>query len=69
MKDKIIKTKVYAEAGIKEYWVANFQKRQLIVFREPQDSEYATKFTLSEGIVYPVSFPSLAVEVNRIISQ
>ena len=68
-KDLNVKTKVYAEAGIQEYWVVNLPKRQLIVFREPQDSEYATKFTTSEGAIYPVTFPNLAVEVKRIISQ
>ena len=68
-KDLNIKTKIYAEAGIKEYWVANLQKRQLIVFRNPQDSDYAAKSTLSEGLVYPLAFPELAVEVKRIISE
>ena len=68
-KDLNLKTKLYAEAGIKEYWVANLQKRQLIVFREPQEIEYASKSTLSEGVVYPLAFPDLAVEVQRIISE
>ncbi|MGK7896614.1 MAG: Uma2 family endonuclease [Xenococcus sp. (in: cyanobacteria)] len=68
-KDLSIKTKIYAEAGIKEYWLANLKKRQLIVFREPQDTEYASKSTVSEGVIYPLAFPDLAVEVKRIISQ
>ena len=68
-KDLKVKTKIYAEAEIKEYWVVNLKKRQLIVFREPQETEYAVKFTLSEGMVYPVMFRDLAVEVNKIISQ
>lgn len=68
-KDLNDKTKIYAEVGIKEYWVVNLRKRQLIVFREPQETEYASKFTLNEGVVYPSAFPNLAVEVGRIISQ
>ena len=67
-KDLTVKTKIYAEVGIKEYWVVNLKKRQLIVFREPQESEYASKLTLSTGEIYPLSFPDVAVSVNSIIS-
>ncbi len=67
-KDLTVKTKIYAEVGIKEYWVVNLKKKQLIVFREPQEAEYASKSTLSTGEVYPLSFPDVAVSVNSIIS-
>ncbi|MGK7950273.1 MAG: Uma2 family endonuclease [Xenococcaceae cyanobacterium] len=67
-KDLTVKTKIYAEVGIKEYWVVNLKKKQLIVFREPQETEYASKSTLSTGEVYPLSFPDVAVSVNSIIS-
>ena len=67
-KDLTVKTKIYAEVGIKEYWVVNLKKKQLIVFREPQETEYASKSTLSTGTVYPLSFPDVAVSVNSIIS-
>ena len=68
-KDLNIKTKIYAEAGIEEYWVVNLKKRQLVIFRDPQESEYASKSTFSDGVVYPLTFPDLAVEVKRIISK
>ncbi|EAZ89801.1 Uma2 family endonuclease [Crocosphaera chwakensis] len=68
-KDLNVKTKIYAEAGIKEYWVVNLKKRQLIIFREPQETEYTSKSTVSTGVIYPLAFPHLAVEVNAIISQ
>jgi Uma2 family endonuclease len=67
-KDLNLKTKIYVEVGINEYWVVNLKKRQLIVFREPQETEYASKSTLSTGIIYPLAFPDIAVEVNAIIS-
>lgn len=68
-KDLRVKTKIYAEAGIKEYWVVNLKRRQLIVFREPQDVEYALRSTLSTGTIYPLAFPDFAVEVSAIISE
>ena len=67
-KDLEIKSKIYAQDSIPEYWVVNLKKRQLIVFRDPQDGQYATKFTLSEGTIFSLAFPDLAVAVNSIIS-
>ncbi|MBW4668511.1 MAG: Uma2 family endonuclease [Cyanomargarita calcarea GSE-NOS-MK-12-04C] len=67
-KDLEMKSKVYAEARIPEYWVVNLRKRQLIVFREPQDGEYASKSTLTVGTVYPSALPDVAVSIDLIVS-
>lgn len=67
-KDLATKSKVYAEAGIAEYWVVNLQKLHLVVFREPLDGEYATKFTLTEGSIQPLAFPDISVVVAQIIN-
>jgi Uma2 family endonuclease len=67
-KDLNVKTQIYAEVNIREYWVVNLKKRQLIVFKEPQEAEYASKSTLSTGVIYPVAFPDVSVEVNAIVS-
>lgn len=68
-KDLEIKTKIYAEAKISEYWVVNLVKRELIIFRDPQNGEYTSKLTLTDGIIYPLAFPDLAVSVEAIISS
>lgn len=68
-KDLEIKTKVYAEVGILEYWVVNLRRRQLIVFRDTQDGEYASKSTFTEGTIYPLAFPDVAVSVDAIVSR
>ena len=68
-KDLDIKTKVYAEVEIVEYWVVNLSKRQLIVFRDAQDGEYASKSTFTGGSIYPLAFPDVAVSVDAIVSS
>jgi Uma2 family endonuclease len=68
-KDLETKTKVYAEAKIPEYWVVNLKKRQLIVFREPQEQEYASKSTIMSGNIYPLAFPNVAIAVDAIVSS
>jgi Uma2 family endonuclease len=69
VKDVETKTKIYAEVGIPEYWVVNLKKRQLIVFRDPQDGDYASKFTLTEGTVNPIAFPDIIISVSAIVSN
>jgi Uma2 family endonuclease len=67
-KDLETKSKVYAEVKIREYWVVNLQKRQLVVCRDPQDGQYASKSTLTIGTVYPLAFPDIAVSIDLIVS-
>lgn len=67
-KDLELKRQLYAAAGIPEYWVANLQTRQLIIFRDPQNGDYNSRMTLAEGEIAPLAFPDLAVAVASIIS-
>ncbi|HZT41277.1 MAG TPA: Uma2 family endonuclease [Chthonomonadaceae bacterium] len=38
--DLIVKARLYARAGIPEYWVLDLNARQLHIHREPADGEY-----------------------------
>jgi Uma2 family endonuclease len=68
-KDLDLKSKIYAEVGIPEYWVVNLRARHLVVFRNPQDGEYKSKSTLTEGAIYPSAFPDIAISISEIISN
>ncbi|MEH1815553.1 MAG: Uma2 family endonuclease [Nostoc sp.] len=68
-KDLETKSKIYAEAGILEYWVVNLKKFHLVVYREILDAEYATKLTLTGGIIQPLAFPDVSVAVEQIINS
>jgi len=68
-KDLNFKSQVYAEANIPEYWVVNLPEKHLVVFRQPQNGKYTTKLTLTSGIVYPISFPEIAISVDIIICR
>ena len=67
-KDLQTKSKIYAEVEIPEYWVVNLKRRQLVVFRDPEDGEYASKVTLNGGTISPLAFPDVAVSVDSIVS-
>lgn len=68
-KDLEKKSKIYAEVSLPEYWVVNLKKMYLVVFRDPLDGEYATKFTLTAGEIKPLAFPDVSVSVEQIIDR
>lgn len=68
-KDLAIKSKIYAQAGISEYWVVNLKKLHLVVFREILDGEYATKLTLTAGTIQTLAFPDISISVEQIINS
>jgi len=67
-KDLEVKSKIYAEVGIREYWIVKIQTDELIVMRDPIEGEYQTEFTLRDGVIQPIAFPDLDIEVLKIIN-
>lgn len=63
------KSKIYAEANIREYWVVNLKTSHLVVFREPLNGDYATKFTLNTGTIKPLAFDDINISVEQIINR
>ncbi len=48
-KDTEVKAQIYAQAGIRDYWVLDVLNRQLHVFREPSANGYLSKVILTDG--------------------
>lgn len=68
-KDLGIKRRIYAEVGIREYWVVNLKKSELTVFRDPQDGDYRSETTLTTDTIAPLAFPDLSISVDRILNS
>lgn len=68
-KDLEEKSKVYAAAGIAEYWVINLQQMKLVVFRSPISGEYQSKETLETGLIAPLAFPDVSISIERLLGQ
>ncbi len=68
-KDLEIKTKIYAAAGIPEYWIINLQTMQLIVFRSPTEDGYQFRDTLTQGTISLLAFPDVAIAVERLLGS
>lgn len=68
-KDLGAKQLAYAEAGILEYWVVNLKNLQLVRFLEPTIDGYQTKAILTSGMISPIAFPEISIEVQRMFSS
>jgi Uma2 family endonuclease len=68
-KDLDSKSKVYAAAGISEYWVVNLQKMELVVMRDPVEGEYRSQIICLSGTVSPLAFPEVSIEVAKLLRK
>jgi len=68
-KDLEVKSKTYAKAGIREYWVINLKRMELVIFRDPSDEDYREKRTLTDGEVSPLAFAEVSIAVNRLLRR
>ncbi|MGV0025944.1 Uma2 family endonuclease [Phormidesmis priestleyi] len=67
IKDTEVKRRIYAQAGIPEYWVVNLKKMELMVYREPFAGDYLSQITLTDGEIRPVGFPDVVISVRRLL--
>ncbi len=61
------KRMLYASAGVAEYWVIDVQKRQMTIFKDLQGDDFLNQTTVSNGIIYPIAFPDVAIEVEKLV--
>jgi Uma2 family endonuclease len=63
-----IKDKLYAQAGIVDYWVLDVRNRQLHIFRNPTPTGYTSHLILTEpSEIAPQSFPSFTLPLTAIL--
>lgn len=66
--DRTTKARLYARAGIPEYWVLDLNGRRLLVFREPQAGAYGDCLEFGEAAsVGPLNRPDDAVAVASLL--
>lgn len=67
--DRNRKSRIYAIAGIPEYWIVNLEAQQIEVFRQPQPSgEYLERFVAKRGeSLAPLGAPGAKLRVDDMI--
>jgi Uma2 family endonuclease len=66
-KDRVIKTEIYAESGVPEYWIVNVRGRTVEVRTRPRDGTY-TRVELREAgdTLRPIKLRGFSLPVARI---
>ena len=64
------KLELYAECGIKDYWVVNVKHYRIERFRKPRRGIYSDRTTFDyESTLSPLAFPKIKLEVERLCSK
>lgn len=66
-KDLNEKTLTYARNRIMEYWVIDLPNKKLWIFTNPQNGKYLEQKTIITGIIKPVYFPNIDIEVDKLL--
>ena len=66
--DQIVKSALYARAGIPEYWILDLNARQLHIHREPANGEYAVVTVHTETeTVHLTAHPGASIAIAEIL--
>jgi Uma2 family endonuclease len=66
-KDRLLKTGIYAAAGVPEYWIVNLEEMVVEVHTRPSGDRYTHVEVLRDGdVLRPLSVPGIALAVADI---
>jgi Uma2 family endonuclease len=69
-KDRKTKGKLYAQAGIADYWIVNIPERCLEIHRDPEGGAYRTVLTIHPGKeARPLAFPDVVLPASRLFPR
>lgn len=67
--DTTEKARLYAEAGIADYWVVNLLDNSVEVFRDPGPSGYGSRRThRGDEEIHPLAFPDVALKPSGLFA-
>jgi Uma2 family endonuclease len=66
--DRLTKAPMYARYGIPELWIVNLNRDQIVAYRDPKATGYATTQVYRRGeSITPLAFPDLSIPVVNIL--
>jgi Uma2 family endonuclease len=68
--DRGRKRRMYANAGIPEFWIVDLDADRIEVYREPMRSRYRSVALFGRGdTVHPQFAPDIAIDVSRVLGK
>jgi Uma2 family endonuclease len=69
-RDRTLKSRVYCQSGVPEYWIVNLVDSTIVIFRSAGEGGYESISTHRTGhTISPSHFPELRIAVSDILSQ
>lgn len=66
-KDRKQKARIYGKNLVLEYWILDLQKRQVYLFRQPENGSYREELILnSEDTATMIAFPDVAIALTAL---
>jgi Uma2 family endonuclease len=63
------KASIYAEAGVKEYWIIRPESRQVEVYRQPSPAGYLERLTVAApAVLRPIALPGVSVHLAELFA-
>ena len=66
-KDTQVKRRLYASAGIIDYWVVNLSERTVVIYREVEAGDYRSVRTLATSTIAPLAFPDVPLAIAALL--
>ncbi|MBW3603904.1 MAG: Uma2 family endonuclease [Actinobacteria bacterium] len=66
-RDRTLKRRIYAQAGVPDYWIVDLQNDVLSVHRDPADVDFRSVTHLQRGDVRPLHHPRLRIAVGELL--
>lgn len=66
--DRTVKKRLYAEAGIPEYWMADLDAGRIEIYRDPEGGDYRLATSVAPGdTLAPAAFPDAMLTVAHLL--
>lgn len=65
-KDRVIKTEIYAQAGVPEYWIVDLRTSSIEVLADPGPQGYTTTWCRDRGRISPRALPEVSIALAEI---
>ena len=65
-KDRVIKTEIYAQAGVPEYWIVDVRTSSIEVLTDPGPQGYTETFRVERGTIEPRCLSGVAIDLADI---
>ena len=67
--DRVIKTRIYAQAKVPEYWIVDVDDESIEIYTKPRGKSYAEKRVVTDGAIAPLALPDARVELAALFAR